>query len=53
MDNLDRLALAAAREVVQADVADSRDEEHSAITRQAAWQVLAMFDQHTTHHSES
>ena len=43
MDDLDRLALAAAREIVQADVTDPRNEDYST-TLQTARQVLAMFE---------
>jgi hypothetical protein len=52
MDDLDRLALAAARETVQADLTDVRNEDYSS-TRQAAWQVLAMFEQPPVPYSES
>ena len=51
MDDLDRLALLAAREVMQTDVNELHDEDLRS-THQAARQVLAMFEQSTARHSE-
>ena len=51
MDDLDRLALTAAREIVQADAPDLQTEDRSN-TFKAARQVLEMFERQTTYSSE-